>query len=180
MRTKTPRPHSPFAESLVDMAAIVVAPGAPGAALMTKVSLSFTLSNLPDLDIASKTDAAIQVYLQTGNAPEVRVGSTEKVKDNLNPKFATPIVLDYCFEVPQKLRLEIGDIDNHHVDMIGTFQCSIGDIMGARGQQLTANVRMSKMNYRQATVTIRGEEVRGQNATVTMQFSGTKLDSTYD
>jgi hypothetical protein len=145
---------------------------------MTKVSLSFALHNLPDLDIASKTDAVIIAYLVSPQGAELKVGATEKAKDNLNPRFATPITIDYCFETVQRLRFLVGDIDDHSTDKIGTFECNLGDIVGARGQQLTANLKMAEMRYRQATITIRAEEVRGANANFVAQFGGSKLDST--
>lgn len=150
----------------------------PTAGPMTRVSLSFSLANLPDLDITSKTDAMVVVSMSTSNGAPVKIGQTEKAKDNLNPRFATPVVVDYCFETVQKLSIWVGDIDNHGVDHIGDFSCTLGDIVGARGQQLTTNLKMAQMSYRQAQITIRAEEVHGANMTVFFQFAGSHLDST--
>jgi hypothetical protein len=158
------------------MAVPIIAPiGGPS----TRVSLSFALHSLPDLDIMSKTDAKVIVFMVVGNGAEVKLGSTEKAKDNLNPRFATPILVDYQFELVQKLRFVIGDVDDHKTDMIGTFTCTVGDIVGARGQQLTANLKMAQLHYRQSSITIRAEEIRGANATLYFQWAGSKLDSAF-
>lgn len=153
------------------MAAIVPAP----VTLQTRVSLSFTCRDLPDLDIMSKTDACVQVWI-TRKGVETKVGQTEKVKDNLHPRFATPVVVDYFFEELQSVRIMVGDVDNNGVDMIGSLHCTLGDIIGARGQQLTTQLKMAKPNYRQSVITIRAEEVQGANANVILDFAGSHLD----
>lgn len=54
----------------------------------------------------------------------MRVGQTEVIKDCLNPKFSTPIVVDYYFQELQELRFTIIDIDSHNkFDLLGTVQC---------------------------------------------------------
>lgn len=156
---------------------VVVAPAMP-VGPTTRVSLSFSLQNLPDLDVMSKTDATVVVYMSVGNGPEVKIGQTEKAKDNLNPRFATPIVVDYQFEAVQKLRILVGDVDDHQTEMIGAYNCTLGDIVGSKGQQLTVNLKMHHMRYRQAVMTVRAEEVRGANMSLYFQFAGSKLDST--
>jgi hypothetical protein len=124
----------------------------------------------------SKTDATIVVYMSVGNGPEVKLGQTEKAKDNLNPRFATPVVVDYQFELVQKLRFLVGDVDDHQTEMIGAYNCTLGDIVGAKGQQTTVNLKMHHMRYRQASMTVRAEEVKGANMNLFFQFGGSKLD----
>ena len=41
----------------------------------------------------------------------ILVGRTEVIRDNLNPVFSTPIVMDYSFEKEQKVRFLVLDID---------------------------------------------------------------------
>lgn len=151
---------------------------APAVGPVTKVSLSLSLANLPNLDVMSKTDAKILVFMSTPSGQDMKIGETEKAKDNLNPRFATPITVDYYFESVQTLYFVAGDIDDHSTDGIGTYRCSLGSIIGARGQQVTANLAMARPNYCQSTITIRAEEVRGSNMTVEFKFSGSGLDST--
>ena len=56
-----------------------------------KVELSFSCTDLLDMDVFSKSDPFIVLYMNTGytsqnNAGWVKVGRTEVIYDNLNPK----------------------------------------------------------------------------------------------
>lgn len=167
-------PSVSFRATIMAVPAFAPAPAAP----VTKVSLSLSLNNLPDLDIASKTDAKILVFMSMGATRDTKIGQTEKAKDTLNPKFATPIVVDYYFEAVQELYFVVGDVDDHKTDAIGSLRINLGSIVGARGQQVTANLVMARSTYRQATITIRAEEVRGSNQSVVFNWAGSALDST--
>lgn len=62
-----------------------------------------------------------------------KVGRTEKVQNCLNPKFAKKFLLDYYFEVVQKVKFGIYDIDNATVDLsdddfLGEFECTLGQV----------------------------------------------------
>lgn len=169
-----------FKEDLlaVNISAMAVPLAVPSLGPATKVTLSLSLANLPNLDVLSKTDAKILVFMTMGSQHDVKIGETEKAKDNLNPRFAKPITIDYYFESVQSLYFVAGDIDDHKTDGIGSFRCTLGSIIGARGQQVTANLQMARPNYCQSTITIRAEEVRGSNMTVEFKWSGSQLDST--
>ena len=56
----------------------------------TKVELSFSCTDLLDMDVLSKSDPFIVLYMRTGYAQSdagwVKVGRTEVIYDNLNPK----------------------------------------------------------------------------------------------
>ena len=59
--------------------------------LITKVELSFSCTELLNMDVFSKSDPFIILYMNTGytsqsNAGWVKVGRTEVIYDNLNPK----------------------------------------------------------------------------------------------
>ena len=59
--------------------------------LVTKVELSFSCTELLNMDVFSKSDPFIILYMNTGytsqsNAGWVKVGRTEVIYDNLNPK----------------------------------------------------------------------------------------------
>lgn len=62
-----------------------------------------------------------------------KVGRTEKVQNCLNPKFAKKFLLDYYFEVVQKVKFGVYDIDNATVDLsdddfLGEFECTLGQV----------------------------------------------------
>ena len=56
----------------------------------TKVELSFSCTDLLDMDVFSKSDPFIVLYMSTGytssNAGWLKLGRTEVIYDNLNPK----------------------------------------------------------------------------------------------
>ena len=59
--------------------------------LVTKVELSFSCTDLLDMDVFSKSDPFIVLYTNTGytsqsNAGWIKLGRTEVIYDNLNPK----------------------------------------------------------------------------------------------
>lgn len=58
---------------------------------------------------------------------------TEKVQNCLNPKFAKKFVIDYYFEIVQKLKFGIYDIDNKTVDLsdddfLGQLEITLGQV----------------------------------------------------
>jgi len=55
---------------------------------------------LKDLDVMSKSDPKVIVYMKTNNsAPWEKIGQTEVLNDNLNPDFKTSFEIFYQFEV---------------------------------------------------------------------------------
>jgi hypothetical protein len=157
--------------------AAIVAMSPPPPVSVTKANLFLQCMHLPNLDLASKSDPQITVTLNDARGVRV-IGQTEIVSDNLNPKFATAIAIDYFFEEVQTLSFEIHDVDAHSRDYIGQVTCTVGDIFGARGQELVRQVavRTVKLLGKSPALIIRGEEVRGANANVHLRFSGSHLD----
>lgn len=63
----------------------------------------------------------------------LQVDRTERVKNCLNPKFAKKFLIDYYFELVQKLKFGIYDIDNKTFDLsdddfLGEFECTLGQV----------------------------------------------------
>jgi hypothetical protein len=83
--------------------ALDLALGANVMSLKQKVSLRFKCTDLPNLDVGSKTDAFCILWQIDTRGRKTKLGATEMVADNLNPEFVTEIVVDYFFEVQQKL-----------------------------------------------------------------------------
>jgi len=158
------------------MAAVVV--GAPPVPVsVTKTHLFLSCLHLPNLDLASKSDPQVTVTLNDARGSRV-IGQTEIVSDNLNPKFATAIPLDFYFEEVQSLTFQIHDVDAHSRDYIGSVNCTVGDIFGSRGQELVRPIATQrvKLTGSAPVLIVRGEEVRGANANIHFKFSGSHLD----
>ena len=66
-----------------------------------------------------------------------QIGRTEQIKNNHNPKFATPFTVDYYFEEVQKVKLEVYDLDNatsklSDDDFLGKVECNLAQVICMR------------------------------------------------
>jgi hypothetical protein len=62
-----------------------------------------------------------------------QIGRTERIDDNLNPKFQKQITVDYHFEEVQKLAFYLFDIDDNNndvskADFLGKCECTLGQV----------------------------------------------------
>lgn len=109
--------------------------GQPAADRTTSmVELSISCQALPDCDIITKSDPQVIVYMLdlAGRDKQCEIGRTEVIQDNLNPKFAKKILLQYHFEQIQRLRFEVFDIDPMGGnDFLGGLNTTLADIVAA-------------------------------------------------
>jgi len=126
-----------------------------------KVELSFACHHLSKLDTFSKSDPYVIVKIrdETGIEPWKQILKTETIKDNQNPKFKSTVIVDYYFERVQLLKFEVWDDDAHKPDFQGDFECKLGEIVGARGQLITAVLKDVKHSHRKGSITVFAEEV---------------------
>lgn len=133
----------------------------PGATQMaTKVELTISCENLMDMDVFSKSDPLCALYVNSTGSHWYEFGRTEMILNCLNPKFAKKFVLDYYFEMVQRLKFCVYDIDNDTYDLgdddfLGELECTLGQIVSNR--QMTRPLRLK--NNRPAgrgTITVSG------------------------
>ncbi|XP_030612091.1 copine-3-like isoform X2 [Archocentrus centrarchus] len=160
------------------MAAVGV-PGTRVPECVTKVSLSISCENLLDMDAFSKSDPLCVLFMNTSGNHWFEIGRTEKIENCLNPKFAKSLVLDYYFEMVQKLRFEVHDIDSENCslqesDFLGQLECTLGQIVSSR--RLTKPlVKKDKTPAGRGTITICAEEMT-DNRVVAFEVAARKLD----
>uniref|UniRef100_A0A3B5L281 Copine 3 n=1 Tax=Xiphophorus couchianus TaxID=32473 RepID=A0A3B5L281_9TELE len=139
------------------------AASAPGAThLATKVELTIWCENLMDMDVFSKSDPLCALYISTSGSHwyEVCFGRTEMILNCLNPKFARRFVIDYYFEMVQKLKFCVYDIDNSTYDLsdddfLGELECTLGQIVSNR--QMTRQLLLKdRRPAGHGTITVRG------------------------
>uniref|UniRef100_A0A3Q3CGN1 Copine-3 n=1 Tax=Haplochromis burtoni TaxID=8153 RepID=A0A3Q3CGN1_HAPBU len=146
---------------------------------VTKVSLSISCDHLLDMDAFSKSDPLCVLFMNSSGNHWFEVGRTEKIENCLSPKFSKPIVLDYYFEMVQKLRFEVHDIDTENcslqeADFLGQLECTLGQIVSSR--KLTKPlVKKDKMPAGKGTITICAEEMT-DNRVVAFEVAARKLD----
>nr|XP_012779376.2 copine-3 isoform X2 [Maylandia zebra] len=146
---------------------------------VTKVLLSISCDHLLDMDAFSKSDPLCVLFMNSSGNHWFEVGRTEKIENCLSPKFSKPIVLDYYFEMVQKLRFEVHDIDTENcslqeADFLGQLECTLGQIVSSR--KLTKPlVKKDKMPAGKGTITICAEEMT-DNRVVAFEVAARKLD----
>jgi hypothetical protein len=145
------------------------------------VELSISCRNLPDCDIVTKSDPQVIVYMLDlgGIEKQCEVGRTEVIQDNLNPKFAKKILLQYHFEQIQHLRFEVFDIDPvGGNDFLGGLNTTLADVVAARSstfeQPLVGGPRR-KPGYLIVDV----EELTTCKQVATFDLSATDLPSSF-
>lgn len=78
-------------------------------------------------------------------------GRTEMILNCLNPKFSKKFVLDYYFEMVQRLKFCMYDIDNNSYtleddDFLGELECTLGQVSFLRGAW-TVQLPWSLLNF---------------------------------
>ncbi|XP_055459162.1 copine-3 isoform X2 [Psammomys obesus] len=147
---------------------------------VTKVELNVSCDSLLDKDVTSKSDPLCVLFFNTSGQQWYEVGRTERIKNSLNPKFSKTFVIDYYFEVVQKLKFGIYDIDNQTVelsddDFLGECEVTLGQIVSSK--KLTRPLMLK--NGRPAgkgSITISAEEIK-DNRVVLFEMEARKLDN---
>ncbi|XP_036376796.1 copine-3-like isoform X1 [Megalops cyprinoides] len=146
---------------------------------VTKVELTMSCENLLDMDVFSKSDPLCVLLMNTSGAQWYEIDRTEKVMNCLNPKFAKKFVVDYYFELVQKMKFAVYDIDNNTYDLsdddfLGELECTLGQIVSSR--KLTRPlVLKNKKPAGKGTITICAEEI-SDNRAVNFEVDARKLD----
>ncbi|CAG8512474.1 11886_t:CDS:10 [Ambispora gerdemannii] len=145
----------------------------------SQVELKLSCKNLPDLDYFSKSDPQVVLFVQDLNTQQW-VDSrqkTEVVMNNLNPKFVTSFVLDYHFEMLQKLRFTVVDVDKHDnsdwkvQEYVGSFETDLGSIVGSPYNRVIGKlIDSNHPDKNRGSIVIFGEEVSITKRIVNLQF----------
>ena len=75
------------------------------------------------------------------------MGETEMITDNLNPVFVKSIIVDYCFEEKQEIKISIYDIDDFsekavmEQNLIGNIEFRMDELIYAPEQTLNLEIQ---------------------------------------
>lgn len=154
------------------------------------ISLHLEAQNLPNMDTRGKSDPFTVVYKRaqttTSNAsiPSenwIKIGQTETVYNNLNPKWSTPFNIQYQFGVTTVLRFCVYDRDDKTDDLskqdyIGEVRYTVAQIVLAHNQRLLSDLRNKSSRTSNGTLIIRHEEQKTDlGESVTFQFAVRRL-----
>uniref|UniRef100_A0A8D2ZJ73 Copine-3 n=1 Tax=Scophthalmus maximus TaxID=52904 RepID=A0A8D2ZJ73_SCOMX len=156
---------------------------APGVThLAAKVELTISCENLLDMDVFSKSDPLCALYINTSGSQWYEYGRTEMILNCLNPKFAKKFVIDYYFEMVQKMKFCVYDIDNNTYDLgdddfLGELECTLGQIVSSK--QITRSLLLKdKRPAGRGTITICAEEIT-DNRVAEFEVAGRRMDKKY-
>ncbi|KAK2858643.1 hypothetical protein Q5P01_003263 [Channa striata] len=158
------------------------APGPRATHLATKVQLTISCENLMDMDILSKSDPLCALYIYTSGSQWYEFGRTEMILNCLNPNFAKKFVIDYYFEMVQRLKFCVYDIDNDTYDLsdddfLGELECTLGQIVSSK--QMTRSLLLKdKRPAGHGTITICAEEITDTRV-ANIEVSGRGLEKKY-
>ncbi|XP_046858060.1 copine-7-like isoform X2 [Xenia sp. Carnegie-2017] len=144
---------------------------------VTKVSLHISCKGLLDKDSFSKSDPLCAVYIFK-DEHWTEYGRTERVGNNLNPEFSKSISVNYYFEMVQKLKFTVYDVDNetkklNDDDYLGSMECTLGQIVSRKSFTEKLIIKDKK---NAGTITVVAEELNDSNEIVQLLFHGKNLD----
>jgi len=169
--------------------------------LASKVEIKISCTDLPSFDTFSKSDPKVFIFIEkvtynnnSNNSIWEKIDSTERIKNNNNPNFTKSIYIDYYFEMIQKLRFIVFDMDNESDewsknDFVGYTEKTLGDLIsGSYNNVYTTELSSSvpsgmkinntkaKNSLKNAKINIRVQEVVNSQFTFEMNIIGSNLD----
>jgi Ca2+-dependent lipid-binding protein len=90
------------------------------------------------MDTFSKSDPFAILFLQRGSVWQ-KIGQTEVIHDNLNPRWVQKITVDYHFEQQEKFKVQVFDSDDDKQlqnlqshDFIGEIEFQLHEVVTTR------------------------------------------------
>ncbi|KAI9144386.1 Copine-domain-containing protein [Paraphysoderma sedebokerense] len=102
------------------------------------VEISVSCEKLLDLDVLSKSDPMVVLFQEPGKGQQwVELGRTERMKNNLNPKFTKTFKMQYYFEMVQDLVFRVYDVDSKTTNLekqeyIGEVRTTMAQLVSSR------------------------------------------------
>ena len=150
--------------------------------LVEKIDLFISAHELAKVHTFNLTDAFAVVYLHDRQRNVLtKIGTTEIIRDNRSPTWATIFTMDYMFESIQNLVVRVFQeeggkptSDESRHSLIGESQFRLSDLMCAPSQKLSLSVRHSSRGD-QGTVHVRAEPKTNTRDIFCVTFAGHKL-----
>ncbi|XP_076469966.1 copine-3-like [Babylonia areolata] len=152
----------------------------PGLQCVSKVELRIECRSLRNRDTMSKSDPCAVLFLHNGHK-WMEEGRTESIKNELDPRFVRAFSLDYYFEMVQKVKVAVYDMDNStdslkDDDFLGQIECTLGQLVS--GSPFTRHLlKKDGKKEGESSITIRTEEIKEGSELVEMLFRAKKLEN---
>ena len=141
-----------------------------------KVELFLSCRKLKNMEFFSLTDPMIKVYIDR-NGEYCFLDQTEVIWNDLNPNFTKSFVLDYLFEVKQKLKFEILQYNGpNKTELCGVVETTLGEIVGSKQMTYIADIKHKNKSH--GKLVIKAEKVQQNLSIAKFQVSAKKLLNT--
>ncbi|KAH9503443.1 Copine-3 [Bulinus truncatus] len=149
---------------------------------LSKVELYIECKNLLNRDVLSKSDPCAVLYMSRKGGLMDEIGRTENVKNCLDPRFATPITVNYYFEEVQKIKIAIYDVDNKTYtlsddDFLGQVECTLGQLVSNTPYTKPLMMKDGNAKAGHGQMTVRAEEIKEGSEIAQIMFKAKKLDN---
>ena len=142
----------------------------------TRLELSISCRGLRDLDVASKSDPQCVVSIKDSYQEKYyEIGRTEEIKNNLNPDFVKKVIVNFNFEMVQKIRFEVFDIDPVGKDFLGQMDTTLADIVAFKGKQFIKPLIGKNRNLNCGQIIIVVEEVVSNKQVIYFNVNGFEI-----
>ena len=180
----TNSPQNPYSNSTAPALQHNPEPYTINEALVSKLQIHLSCAKLKDKDFLSKSDPMVIVFVEVPKGDKrvwKEYDRTECIKNDLNPTFIKSIVIEYYFEVYQRLKFEVYDKDSssdvlHHHDFLGSLEISLGSIVGEPGSAVTKHLFDKNKEKLQSTISFNVEELFDTKEVVKLQIKGHRLN----
>lgn len=149
-----------------------------GSAVIPTSQIEMTLSceNLLNTDVLSKSDPFCIVYMKESWQDKFfEIGRTEKINDNLNPKWVKKFIIDFNFESVQKIRFEVWDVDPEGNDYLGEYETTVADIVSYSGREFRGKLKHTSARNAGSVVLVT-EELSTCKQSIEFAFRGRHLE----
>jgi len=158
--------------------------------LHNEVDLYFELTNCPKYDRFSQSDPFIVVFTKSQLGERkgqwIRLGNTEIIWDNHNPRWVKAVRTDFFFEQVQLLRFDVYDADANDThdlsrhDFVGSCTANLGELCHAVKQKkqlvlMRDGRHVFGSKRRQTKLLVRVEEVIDNQDELEMTITGHNL-----
>lgn len=142
----------------------------------SQIEMTISCRNLLNKDILSKSDPYCLVLMKDSWQEKFfELGRTETIQDSLSPEWVKKFIIDYNFEIVQRIRFEVWDLDPDGKDFLGYHETTLAEIVSFASRQYVRPLHGSPDKRNCGEIIIVTEELSSCKQIVQMQFAAEGL-----
>ena len=143
----------------------------------SQIELTISAQNLLNLDITSRSDPYCLVMTKDSWQNKFfEIGRTETIKDNLSPEWTKKFIINYNFEMVQRIRFEIWDKDPGSSDeFLGYHETTLAEIVSYTSRRYIRPLTEMSKRPHPGEIVVVAEELSTCKQIVQFQFGAEGL-----